>query len=98
MLPSYLQNVPSVPLTGREMWIIQLNIIPAILEELQNYEELGVPVEEVKGKKAIELFVTITRNLLVKAEYTNFQCRKYIWIILLKIINLRKGRSEKKSN
>lgn len=73
-----------MPLTERELCRIQLQMIPAIDEEMKNYVDSGVLAAEVKGKKAIELFVKITKKLLVKEEFTNFHCRKYI--LLLSII------------
>lgn len=75
-MPDYLKNVPRVSLTDREIWNIQVNIIPAISTEINNYLLSGVPVDDMKGEKAIKLFVKITNRLLVKEEYTNFQCRK----------------------
>lgn len=83
MLPSFLENVPSVPLTRRELFTIQVQMIYANKKEVQNYGTVGVHVGKIKGQRAIGLFVKITKKLLVKENYTNFQCRKLILLFLV---------------
>lgn len=78
MLPRYLRNVPRVPLSTDEYMRVSVQMLTAISEEVSSYSIMGLTLNEIKADKSTRIFVDITNKILVKKEYTNFECRKFI--------------------